>query len=55
MAQLPKEDRDRVYNNANTETRVIPMLFAHGKFIGDYEEVALLEEDELLDAKLQGH
>jgi len=52
LAVMPKDQRDALYTTANART--IPMLFVNNKYIGDYEEVQALEEEERLDQVLAG-
>eukprot|EP01099_Mayorella_cantabrigiensis_P007619 TRINITY_DN681_c0_g2_i1.p1 TRINITY_DN681_c0_g2~~TRINITY_DN681_c0_g2_i1.p1 ORF type:complete len:109 (-),score=47.11 TRINITY_DN681_c0_g2_i1:102-380(-) len=50
MAQMGKEDRDRIYETA--KTRTLPLLFVDDQFVGDYETVEGLEEEEKLNPVL---
>jgi len=50
LAQMEKPDRDALYAKAGTH--VIPMVFKDDKYVGDYNQLQQLEEDELLDRTL---
>jgi len=52
LAQMDKTTRDQVYANAGS--KVIPLVFVNDKYVGDYEALQGLEEDEKLDEVLRG-
>eukprot|EP01115_Flamella_aegyptia_P001662 TRINITY_DN127793_c0_g1_i1.p1 TRINITY_DN127793_c0_g1~~TRINITY_DN127793_c0_g1_i1.p1 ORF type:complete len:91 (-),score=43.26 TRINITY_DN127793_c0_g1_i1:84-356(-) len=50
VAQLDKTVRDDVYAKANTRT--LPLVFKDGAFLGTYDTIQQLAEEEKLDAAL---
>jgi len=53
LAQMQKEERDKIYHSANSNT--IPLLFVDGNYVGDYETLQNLEEEEKLAGILGVH
>jgi len=50
LAQLQKGPRDEVYAKAGS--KAIPLVFVNDKYVGTYEDIQTLEEDEKLDSVL---
>jgi len=48
---LDKDDREAVFRKAGTRT--LPIVFIDDKYVGDYDKLAALNEDDKLDALLK--
>jgi len=51
LATIEKAERDKVY--ADAATKKIPLIFVNGKYLGDYETIQDMEEDQQLDKALK--
>jgi len=51
LATIEKAERDKVYADAGTKK--IPLIFVNGNYLGDYEKIQDMEEDQQLDKALK--
>lgn len=47
MAQMEKDERDKIYQQANANT--LPLVFINSQFVGDYDTLQKLDEEGRFD------